>query len=212
MKIMIDLDSTVADLMTDWLGAINKDWREKAGFEYTLDMVKTWNVGAHHPAGNAVFDYLAKPNLFRNLKPFPHALDVLSKSYLRGDTHYIVTDAVSAAAQQCQAEKLAWINQHMPWVQLPNIYIIHKGDPWDKTSLVAKLKPDIVIEDGPHHIESIAQIEKFMPQILTIGYEYNRHVADYCERSFHLSNTSTISVKLGVLLRNTLFRRHTNDA
>lgn len=173
MKILIDLDSMVADLMTSWLVAINANHAEQHG-TFTLSQVKSWNVGAHHPAGAQVFDYLKRKNFYANLRPIPGAIGALWNSKNWGHQHYVVGDLIKSAT--CEAEKREWVRQWLPWIPDERVFLL-RGEELRKVHIARALNLDLALEDGPHHVTELfnAGIPSFC-----IGYEYNRHIKDQC--------------------------------
>ena len=177
MKIIIDLDSTVADLMTPWLAAINEVHAGTYG-ELTIQDCRSWNVASLHPIGKEVYSYLNMPGLFLRLKPLEGAIEALRKSYENRDDHYVISDAVSSEAAY---EKLRWTETYLPWIPSRKTHIINTQRAYTSKVEVARLiQPQLALEDAPHHIKDYREAIPTM-DIACIGYEYNRHVANMCD-------------------------------
>jgi len=176
MKILIDLDSTVTDLMTPWLAAINADHAGKHP-EITISDLKTWSIHNHHPIGSQVYDYLKREGIFSSLKPLDGAISSLHASHSAGDEQFILTDAITSNAED---EKRKWCAEFLPWIPSRNIHVLSVGDEkLNKIDIARSLNATLAIEDGPHHLLDFAEV----PGLRTacIGYEYNRKVELICD-------------------------------
>jgi 5'(3')-deoxyribonucleotidase len=71
--VLVDLDSTVYDLLTPTLAWVNKE----KGLSLTPKDIKEWQWGK--TLGVDLYKFWAREGIFYNLKPFPHAKSALQK-------------------------------------------------------------------------------------------------------------------------------------
>lgn len=162
--ILVDLDSTVADLLTPWLAAYN----ETCGDNLTVEELTTFDTHEYARHGHRVYEPFQKPGFFAELPPIPGAFEALDKLRVKADI-VIVTSAPSHP--HVMGDKAMWVRKHLPWLCVHKFvvagakYLIHG---------------DALIDDAPHFAE---QYKNRHPQALVTGicFPYNeKH-----ERNFH---------------------------
>jgi len=104
-----------------------------------------------------------KPGFFRNLKPFPFAVDVLQRLSKRC-VIMIATDALGI--DFIKEEKLETIKKYLPFVDLKHVIF---------GSEKHKIGIDLLFDDAPQHLE---QFPKYTVKMVR---EYNRHVPTNAE-------------------------------
>jgi len=132
-RILIDLDSTVADLLTPWLTLYNADWPD----QLTVADITHWDLHLCAQGGVAIYDYLSRPGLVRNLLPYEGAVEGVKTLFDLGHELYIVTAAHSPVNL---SEKAEWCQQHLPFLTKRQLVIAH-----EKHIIPA----DVLIDDSP---------------------------------------------------------------
>lgn len=155
MRIILDMDSILADLMTDWLGIYNKLHDD----DLTLDRIMSWDTHLYAKAGKAVYEVLKTPGLYKNLKPLPGAVEATRTLAERHDV-LVVTAAVEPVNF---SEKAEWFNEYLPFLSKHQFMIGHKK---------YRIEADALVDDGPHNAEAY-RVAHPGAKILTIGYNYN---------------------------------------
>jgi 5'(3')-deoxyribonucleotidase len=157
MILLIDLDSTVADLLTPWLAAYNKEYDDNL----TVDKITTFNMHefVKPECNNRIYHYLT-PDLFSSLEPLPGVLDAIEK--LESNDHEIIF--VTAAPFGTVDAKISWVRRWFPSVNKKNVITAHKK---------YLIKGDVLIDDSP---ENLINYKNHWPESITatIAYPYNR--------------------------------------
>lgn len=153
--LLIDMDSVIVDLMGKWFGAYNADYDD----HLTVDQLTTWN--SHElvkPAcGAKIYDYLDRPGFYRDLKPLPHAIEVLQRLHECYEI-YIVTASPVSALQ----DKAAWVEEHLPFIGVKKIIFAH-----DKDCVVG----DLLFDDAPHNLQKYIDKGRLA---VAMDYPYNK--------------------------------------
>lgn len=156
--LLIDMDSVICDLMSEWHRRYNKDYNDNL----TVDRLQCWNSEKYvkPECGMKIYDYLKEPGLFSNLKPISHAIEVLKR--LHNDYEIlIVTSSVSSAF----AEKELWVEKYLPFIGKHNIIFTHR-----KSMVVG----DLLFDDAPHNLMEFAATGRLA---VAMKYPYNRDVS-----------------------------------
>ena len=106
LEILCDLDSVVADLMTPWLGAYNRDYED----DLNMDRIVTWDTHLYTKpeCGDKLYDYLV-PELFAALEPLPGAVRSLNLMSQHHDIHF-----VTSSPGGCCDAKVEWVKKYFP--------------------------------------------------------------------------------------------------
>ena len=134
--IAIDMDDTIADLLFDWVGIVNKEENEQV----LLSDIKCWNIDKYFKCNKKVFSYL-KYDLFRNLSVIKGSQDVIKKLVDRYEV-YIVTTATSHT--HSLSAKVEWLKEHFDFIPTSNIVLCGNK---------SIIKADIMVDDGIHNLE-----------------------------------------------------------
>ncbi|MBM6618717.1 5' nucleotidase, NT5C type [Bacillus suaedaesalsae] len=155
--ILLDMDSVICDLMTDWHKKYNEEYQDSL----TVENLKCWKSEKYvkPECGMKIYDYLTEPGLFLNLKPLPNAKEVIERLSQKHEL-LIVTSSVSTAF----AEKELWINEHLPIIGKENMIFTHKKD---------KVCGDLLFDDAPHNLHSFQATGRIA---IAMDYPYNRMV------------------------------------
>lgn len=162
MRIILDMDSILADILPAWLDESNRLFGERL----TVADVTDWDMSKLSKGGKAIFGILAKPGFFSALKPIPGAIEATKALHDSGHEVFVVT----AAEFPCNfSEKAEWFREHLPFLGKRRFVMAH-----EKHLLAA----DAIVDDGPHNAEAY---KKAHPHALamTIGYAYNRDCPHY---------------------------------
>lgn len=167
LTILCDMDEIIVDLLGHWLNLYHVD----SGHLVHKGQVDMWEMEKLLPPGTppeAILKYLKQPGFFLKAPPMPGAIESIRLLMSYGHEVIIVT---SQAGHESAAEKLYWIEEHMPFFPMKNIFLGH---------LKYKVKGDVLIDDGPHNIEPY---RKNWPNsfIATIALPYNRRVKHLCD-------------------------------
>ncbi|WP_158634003.1 5' nucleotidase, NT5C type [Radiobacillus deserti] len=155
--LLIDMDSVICDLMTEWHRRYNEDYQD----DLHVGKLSTWQSEqfVKPECGVKIYDYLKEPGLFLKLKPLPHAIEVLERLNGQFDI-LIVTSSVSTAFQ----EKEQWVEKHLPFIGKHNIIFSHR-----KNMIVG----DLLFDDAPHNLESFHLTGRLA---VAMDYPYNHDV------------------------------------
>lgn len=136
--LLIDQD----DVLAEYIKGVAEAYNQKYGTMKCAEECVTWNL--HSVFGEEVETIMHEPDLFRNLKAVPHALEVFERLYTSGLFEmYIVT-----AAQPCSVEaKHEWIKEYLPFFPQDRIIVCRKKN---------MIKGDYLLDDGMHNIEDFA--------------------------------------------------------
>jgi 5'-nucleotidase len=135
VRILVDLDSTVADLLNPWLALYNAEH----GDDLTIDRLTSFDTHTIARAGTAIYDVLKRDGLFRSLPPLPGALEGVEALRAAGNEVFVVTAAEFPT--NC-SEKIAWLGEHLPFIDKRHRIIAHEKH---------LLSGDVLIDDGPHN-------------------------------------------------------------
>jgi 5'-nucleotidase len=155
--LLIDMDSVICDLMTEWHNRYNQDYND----HLTVDQLKCWNSEKYvkPECGLKIYDYLNEPGLFLNLQPLPNAIEVLERLHLEYDI-LIVTSSVSNAF----AEKERWVEKHLPFIGKYNLVFSHRK---------SMISGDLLFDDAPHNLIEFSSTGRMA---IAMDYPYNRDI------------------------------------
>lgn len=166
MNVLCDLDGICADLLPAWLGLYNNRY----GDSVTVADITDWDVArcVKHP--RKIYGVLDRPNVYRELKPVPGAVDGLWRICNAG--HHVVIATATPRRVEVATEKLQWIKEHLPFIDHENIVIVHRKD---------LLRGDVLIDDAPRNILRHRAAWGDSCKLVSIAYPYNREEAAHCD-------------------------------
>ena len=132
--LLVDLDDTITDLVTDWIRIYNEIY----GDNLKVENVTEWNIGKFTLVGEKMYDILKDPNLFKNVKIRTGATETLEWA-----NEYFNIQIVSATSPYTYLDKANWVKEHLPFLADSFSAIIPKY----------LLKGDIMIDDKPDNLE-----------------------------------------------------------
>jgi 5'(3')-deoxyribonucleotidase len=136
MRIIIDMDETIVDLVGPWMDDLNK----KVGRAHTRDEIHCYSVESTYPELEPVllFECFNTPGFWSGLQPFPGAIDFVSALY--EDGHQIYIASIPCEAPLCAWEKIQWIKDWLPFLD---------EECWFLTRSKYMIRGDVIIDDNP---------------------------------------------------------------
>jgi len=147
VRILIDLDSTVADMLTAFLERYNLAYSD------SLDVAQltSYDLGTHvrPEAAHHYHKLFQTDGFFRDLQPYPGAVEVINAWKTTGDDIHFVT-ATPAFAANCVNDKFAWVQKHFPWATESDVSVV-------SGSARATMRADVLIDDRPSTLLAFKQ-------------------------------------------------------
>lgn len=158
MRIFLDMDEVLCELLEDWMRMYNKDYNDRV----EISDIKYWDQRKNVKAecGDKIFDYLNVKGLFRNLKPIDGAIDGVKALLKQGHDVYIVTNPPVTSPYALE-EKKEWLKEYLPEMvgDKPRyIFTCHKY----------LLQGDILFDDCPEYLRTFTGIS------VAYDYPYNQ--------------------------------------
>lgn len=166
MRILIDLDGIVVDLLSKWLGRYNEDFEDCL----TVDMVDSWHLyecTKPECSEQDLLSYIREPGFFGDLKPLPGALEGVRTLVSMGHKVKFATAITGADSAKC---KIEWIDKYFSDVGITGAssFLCHEKH-W--------INADLLIDDKP---ETLARWDAKGGLTATIEYPYNAHLIVDC--------------------------------
>lgn len=153
LKIGIDLDCVLNNLVEEWVKAYNKKHKQNL----QLENIHTWNLIPHMPLELNIYDLLTE-ELFTNLKPIEGAIEVTKRLSLDDRVElYIIT----ASDYHTVPIKVEWLSKHFPHLKKENTIICFNK---------SLIEVDVLIDDGLHNVLP------FPNKAIVLDYPWNRSV------------------------------------
>ena len=130
---LLDIDDTIADLMSVWLRRYNHKYQDNLKRE----SIVSWNM-AQYTLPNCqskVYELLKSKTLYNTVKPLPNALDGVN---LLRDLRFTIV-YVTAGAAGGEGAKLNWLKKHGFWQE--------ERDHFIQTHSKHLIKGDLIIDD-----------------------------------------------------------------
>ena len=154
MTILIDQD----DVLAEYIKGVTKAYNDKYDADIPVEACTSWDL--HSIFGEEIETVMHEPELFRNLEPVEHAIEVFERLYKSNLFEmYIVT----AAHPRSVEAKFEWIKEHLPFFPEDRVIVC-------KRKYV--IKGDVLLDDGMHNIEAF--LEKGGTSIV-FDRPHNRH-------------------------------------
>ena len=135
MRIGIDLDDTINNLVDAWLKKYNLDYNDNV----SIYDIKSWDIGDYTKAGKGFYAYL-DGGIFKNLTIKDGAANIIEKLCEQHEV-YIVTANASYNKGVCD-DKVNFIKKFMPFFPIKNIIFVNNK---------SLLDLDVLIDDGLHN-------------------------------------------------------------
>lgn len=154
MRILIDMDDTIEQLLVAWLKRVN----EKYGRNVCYEDITQWDVSAAYPGltHDQVYNEILEDDFWQEVRPIPDAPEVMERLMQQGHELYIVT----ATPYESVVGKM----EHVLFRYFPFIS-------WNQVIITANkqlLKADVMIDDGIHNLAGGDYIK------LLVDAPYNR--------------------------------------
>lgn len=141
MRVLYDLDSTLADIVTPWLNIYNHRFDDNLKVENITD----WNIKnlVKPEARTEIFKILNEPDFYRNVKPISEVLRMARLDVASGNEVGILTSCNSNI--NMIAGKIKWLTKHAWFIPKWNwIFCSSKG--WGNA--------DLLVDDRVLNIEA----------------------------------------------------------
>ena len=171
--LLVDLDDTITDLVTDWIRIYNEIY----GDNLKVENVTEWNIGKFTLVGEKMYDILKDPNLFKNVKIRTGATETLEWA-----NEYFNIQIVSATSPYTYLDKANWVKEYLPFLADSFSAIIPKY----------LLKGDIMIDDKPDNLEYFDGVQ------IVFDRPWNRDNNKY----LRVKDWETIKFALNLYLKN----------
>ncbi|WLD93243.1 5'(3')-deoxyribonucleotidase [Alkalihalobacillus sp. AL-G] len=155
--LLIDMDSVICDLMTEWHSRYNQEYDDTL----SVQDLKCWNSEKYvkDECGTKIYDYLDEPGIFIKLEPLPHAIEVLSRLHEKHEILIVTTSRTYA-----YTEKEKWVEKHLPFIGKRNLIFTHRKE---------MIRGDILFDDAPHNLTAFQHTGR---TAIAMDYPYNREV------------------------------------
>ena len=144
MRILIDMDGVLCNLMDEWLRRYNAEY----GDALSTEQITSWGPHRFAKAGRRIYKYLSLPGFFRDLVPLPGAVENMRRLLAAGFDVPIVT---AASGHQ---DKRDWVSEHLPFFNTDNMIFAHRKE---------LIRGDILFDDAPHHPERFSTAVSHLP-------------------------------------------------
>lgn len=162
LVIGIDLDSTVCDLLSEWLRLYNETHTENV----KVADIKTWELEDNVSKGKEVYRHLGDPDLYRRLVEYPNSIEVLKGWHDAGHELHILTSP--SRPPHTAADKLHWCHEKLPFIPFDRLGLIHHKH---------RFLVDVFIDDSPHNLRKHASMQPNAHR-LGIAFPYNEEVSN----------------------------------
>lgn len=178
-RIGVDIDSVLADILPRWIALYNEDYFDNL----EVSAITQWEVHlfVKPECGKKVYNYLARPDFYEEVKPIAGAIEGITKLQELGYQIYYVSSCVPETMDQ----KVRWMYKYIPNFSWEQICFCH-----DK----ALIDVDCLVDDGPHNLDA-------MPGwVATVRYAhpYNEQTKAHA----HVSNWETMNEAVDKALWN----------
>jgi 5'(3')-deoxyribonucleotidase len=169
MRIFVDVDDVVLNLLKEWLRLYNLDYGENL----KPSDIKDWYVHkfVNPKCGNKIYDYLSLPKLYDNVLPFPHALSTIN--YLRDELgHRIIFATKEVEMRNVSYRKFERLEQ-LGFNPNFNDYVEIK----DKSLLLG----EVLVDDGIHNVTSFVGRGLLFTRAHNEAFEWKDRVSSWDE-------------------------------
>jgi len=138
MKIFLDMDGVIVNLVSSLLKKYNKDYHDSVKPED----IKSFGIHKYVKINRAIYNYFKLPGMFgEELEPFENAISVIKMIAEEYPQTYILTTPHDSS-ETCERDKKNWVRKHLPFFNTKNIIFSHHKHLLSKPG-------DIILEDKP---------------------------------------------------------------
>lgn len=160
MIILCDMDGVICDLHRPWIDWYNRRFTDTL----SVDDIRSWEMRdvVRADARENVYDFLQKPKLYCDLEPLPGAIEALTRLHKK---HRVILVSTPSRDPQTAADKLTWVEKHLPWARRSYMLTAHKD----------LVRGDVFIDDAPHNL---AAYYRAWPaaHLVCVDWPYNKDV------------------------------------
>ncbi len=142
MRVLIDMDGVLVDLVTPWLAEYNRLYAAALTHADIRDY--RFRGVPLRCARSDFFALLGRPGLFRDLPPILGAVDALAELVADGHELAIVTAAPFAFAPDAARDKWHWCEAHLRAAGLRHDFVV--------TDAKRLVRGDVLVEDSPEQL------------------------------------------------------------
>lgn len=138
LRILVDMDDTIEDLLHAWLGYLN----ERYGLQVEESEVRDWQFDLAYPSlsKRQVYSVLLEDDLWRRVVPLPQAVEYMRKLIDDGHEIYIVT---SSNYQTLKTKMDEVLFRYFPFIDWSHVIV---------TSNKQMVRGDVLVDDAPHNL------------------------------------------------------------
>jgi len=139
MRILVDMDDTIEQLLDAWVSRAN----EKFGRDVSLDEITGWNVAAPYSGltREDIYGVTYEPGFWSGVKPMPGAAEALKHFMDEGHEVYIVT---ATEIEHVEEKMKGLLFRYFPFLSWNQVII---------TGRKQLIRGDVLIDDGIHNLE-----------------------------------------------------------
>ena len=130
MRLVIDMDEVIVDLM----GPVLKQFNRTYGTKLIKEDITSWDLPKE------MCEIFMQPDFFLGLEPFPEAIEGVRKLVDRG--HDVIIATAPSGSPDIAKDKMLWVNAWMPEM-IDNLYITQRKD---------RIKGDLICDDRPTYL------------------------------------------------------------
>ena len=158
MKILIDLDDTIWDLLSTWVFYLNKIYN----LNVKVEDIKEWDMRKTFTTltNEQIVEPLTWLSLWNNISPLPDAVEVVKKLSVDNEIYF-----VTATDYRNVCFKAELLNKYFPFIPIKNLIIAQNKD---------MILGDILIDD---HIENLKNRSRGI--LITSAFNKNLDVSSY---------------------------------
>jgi 5'(3')-deoxyribonucleotidase len=177
MRIFLDMDETLVNLVDPWLAILN----EEAETSFSREDATCYSVEKSFEGKlsmDEVFRPFNTPGFWEGLPPFPGALDFVQRLLDKDFDVYIAT--IPALGPVCHYEKEQWVMNHLPFIGRERLVFCHhkyilKGEALldDNPKYLARFNGHRLLFDKPWNQPDQLEKEGLLSQWYTRMYDYD---------------------------------------
>lgn len=176
MRIFLDLDGVVGDILTPWLALYNYEFNDTV----KPQDIKNWQIEffVKPAARRRIYEYLDLPELYDLMKPMPGAVEGIAELRDAGHRAVIATHARPGH----MGTKYKWCMKHK---------IINSADDYVETKDKGLLRGDILLDDYPGNLVGFVGLPILFdaPHNKDAVYRRVRNWSDFLEFILRFSTT-----------------------